>query len=457
MENGSSLDRLEAKTFTESHGNGDCLIEDLVDSPDHDSAKQKSLFSQQFSVYLEENCSRDNMRPVPVILGDGQLLDLYQLFSLVKEKGGYDAVSRNGLWYSVITELGLDLHVLASVKLIYDKYLRDFEGWLSKTKRVAVNQTSDGSLLGTENLIINKLPNFHMNVEPLPNFLAVRKNAEPNSGSSSQKVTMHPVMYEDSVDHQGTMELRRSKRRHISSNCRCTSCNSNSCSANGNKLHCSVNMAAKPDATEKKKSAAKSKSAKKKTSEPSSNEFPVKHVSIGPRFQAEVPQWTGEISESDSKWLGTQVWSVKDDSELATKIDLVGRGRRGKCSCDIQGSVDYVRFLIAENRMKLKLELGSAFYQLGFDKMGEEVSLQWTADEEKIFKDAMSSNTPSQKKSFWDNPSKYLIEKTRKDVVSYYFNAYIIKLRSYQNRVTPENVDSDNDEIEFGSFGDKLF
>ncbi|MCH96921.1 AT-rich interactive domain-containing protein 2-like [Trifolium medium] len=182
MENGSSLDLLEAKTFTESHGNGDCLIEDRVD---HDSAKQKSLFSQQFSVYLEENCSRGNVRPVPVILGDGQLLDLYQLFSLVKEKGGYDAVSRKGLWYSVIIELGLDLHVLASVKLIYDKYLRDFEGWLSKTKRVTVNQTSDGSLLGTENLN-NKLPNFHMNAEPLPNFLAVRKNAEPNSGSSSQ-------------------------------------------------------------------------------------------------------------------------------------------------------------------------------------------------------------------------------------------------------------------------------
>ena len=34
------------------------------------------------------------MRLVPVILGDGQMLDLYQLFSLVKEKGGYDAISR---------------------------------------------------------------------------------------------------------------------------------------------------------------------------------------------------------------------------------------------------------------------------------------------------------------------------------------------------------------------------
>ncbi|PNX91793.1 AT-rich interactive domain-containing protein 2-like [Trifolium pratense] len=453
MENESSLDRHEAKTFAESHGNGDCLIEDCVDNPDHDSAKQKSLFSQQFSVYLEENCSRGNVRPVPVILGDGQLLDLYQLFSLVKEKGGYDAVSKKGLWYSVIIELGLDLHVLASVKLVYYKYLRDFEGWLSKTKRVAVNQTGDGSLLGTENLI-NKLPNFHMNAEPLPNFLAVRKNAEPNCGSSSQKVKMHPAVYEDPVGHQGTTKLRRGKRRHISSKSRCTGCNSNSCSANGNELHCSVNMAAKPDATEKKKSAAKPKSTRKKTSKPSCNDFPVKHVSIGSRFQAEVPQWTGEISESDSKWLGTQVWTVKDDSEPTPETDIVGRGRRGKCSCDIQGSVECVRFLIAGNRMKLKLELGSAFYQMGFHKMGEEVSLQWTADEEKKFKNIMRLNIPSQNKSFWNNPSKYFFKKTRKDMVNYYFNAYIIQLRSYQNRVTPKTVDSDDDEVEFGSFGD---
>jgi hypothetical protein len=44
--------------------------------------------------------------------------------------------------------------------------------------------------------------------------------------------------------------------------------------------------------------------------------------------------------------------------------------------------------------LKLKLELSSAFYQLGFDKMGEELSLQWTDDEEKVFKDAMRSNIP---------------------------------------------------------------
>lgn len=130
---GSSLNCLEPKTFSAFRGNDGCLVEDGVDSADHDKAKQKSLFCQIFSVYVKENGSRGNVRPVPALLGDGQLLDLYQLFSVVKERGGYDAVSRKGLWDSVIAELGLDLQVLSSVKLVYDRYLSDFESWLSKT------------------------------------------------------------------------------------------------------------------------------------------------------------------------------------------------------------------------------------------------------------------------------------------------------------------------------------
>ena len=85
MSNGYFLDRLEAETFTEFHGNGGCLVEARFDSVDHVKGKQKSLFSQFFWVYLKENCSNGNVRHVLVIFGDGQLLDLYQLFSLVKE------------------------------------------------------------------------------------------------------------------------------------------------------------------------------------------------------------------------------------------------------------------------------------------------------------------------------------------------------------------------------------
>jgi hypothetical protein len=249
---------------------------------------------------------------------------------------------------------------------------------------------------------------------------------------------MHPAMYEDpvSLGHQGTVNLRRSERLPI-----CV------------KLHGPVKMKSEKCPLEKT-TGKPDVVIKKKKSEPSMDDFREKVVSVGNFFQAEVSEWTGVVSESDSKWLGTQVWPVKDDSNSTTETDLVGRGRRGKCNCNVQGSVDCVRFHIADNRMKLKVELRSVFYHWGFDKMGEEVSLRWTADEEKRFKDAMGLKIPSQNKSYWNNPSRCFRRKARKDLVRYYFNVYLIQLRSYQNRVTPNAVDSDDDEVEFGSFDD---
>ncbi|RHN80247.1 putative transcription factor & chromatin remodeling ARID family [Medicago truncatula] len=501
---------------------------------------------------FQENCSRGTVRPVPVMLGEGQLLDLYQLFALVKEKGGYDAVSRKGLWNSVIVELGLDLRVLASVKLVFDKYLNDFEGWLRKSfeekkkefqnlfcsnlkdkdddfvplessniiKHIdLVNQKSDGYLLDTKNQN-NKcdgLQNVNSDghggddeklgtgvkdditascaetekefnsrkrnrespaAQPLTepskgkeykgyqdifvqmlrarDVLSVRKHAEPNRGSSSK---IHPAKYEDpvSLGQQGRVNLRRSKRLSMSLKLHAMESEKSPMEKTTGKPDIVINKkkpTTKAAVRKKKKSTANAAGTEEKKYDPFSDDSRDKVVSVGPLFQVEVPQWTGVVYGSDSKSLGTQVWPVKDDSRPTTETDLVGRGRRGKCSCNVQGSVDCVRLHIAANRMKLKFELGSAFYHWGFDKMGEEVSLQWTGDEEKRFKDIMSLKIPSQNKSFWNNPSSYFQKRTRKDMVRYYFNVYLIQLRSYQNRVTSETVYSDDDEIEFESFGD---
>ena len=125
---------------------------------------------------------------------------------------------------------------------------------------------------------------------------------------------------------------------------------------------------------------------------------------------------------SDSKWLGTQVWPLKyNEKKPATVTDFIGKGRQYfTCSCQVQGSIECVRFHIAEKRMKLKLGLGTAFYHWGFDRMGEEVSLQWTEQEEKKFKDLMRSNLPSQIRWVWN-------KKTRRNLVSYYFNLFLIQ------------------------------
>ncbi|XWS10464.1 hypothetical protein CRYUN_Cryun39dG0082000 [Craigia yunnanensis] len=65
---------------------------------------------------------------MPVMLGiDGQSPDLFKLFLVVREIGGYQFVSGKGLWAFVVKELGLDLDVSASVKSIYAKYLHELE------------------------------------------------------------------------------------------------------------------------------------------------------------------------------------------------------------------------------------------------------------------------------------------------------------------------------------------
>ncbi|XP_061355316.1 AT-rich interactive domain-containing protein 2 [Gastrolobium bilobum] len=566
--NGYSLDCIGVEADGAS-----CLVEDHTDNADDDIVKQKCLFNQLFSVYLKEDCSRGIVRPVPVFLGDGKLLDLYELFSLVKERGGYAVVSVKGLWGDVTKELGLNLKILASVKLVYNKYLNDFEGWLRKTFEEnsfknenhlsdwgfkssllelekefrcllcpkqkekddelfllesnkirnyidLVNHKSDTNLLDAKYQIIKcegvplvngdddenfcncvkddlattlaevaekefnsrkrkrealsgmlnwmkqiaknpldpvtelipkpskwkeyKGQNFFVQLMRAREVLSLRQPVEPNSGPSSlQKLKMHPSIYEDHVGHHVTAKLRCSRRLPTCVKSRsCSGCNS--CSTNGKRLEISVNTEAEKCPPEKTTPMA----------EPAGDDFLKKQVSIGPLFQAEIPEWTGVISESDPKWLGTQVWPLKHDSKPSTETDLIGRGRQEKCSCQFQGSVECVRFHIAENRMKLKLALGSVFYHWGFDRMGEEVSLQWTTEEEKKFKDIMRSKIPSQGRSFWNNSSKYFRKKTRRNLVSYYFNVFLIQLRSYQNRVTPKSVDSDDDEVEFGSLSD---
>jgi hypothetical protein len=57
-------------------------------------------------------------------------------------------------------------------------------------------------------------------------------------------------MYVDPIGHQGTKKLRRSEMGPIPAKSRCTRWNTNLCSANGNKLHGSINLAAVEESVE---------------------------------------------------------------------------------------------------------------------------------------------------------------------------------------------------------------
>ncbi|XP_021969632.1 AT-rich interactive domain-containing protein 1 [Helianthus annuus] len=175
-----------------------------------------------------------------------------------------------------------------------------------------------------------------------------------------------------------------------------------------------------------------------------------KRIPLGRFFQAEVPQWAGKTEASESKWLGTPVWPLKETENRTSLIERepIGKGQQGSCGCQRIGSLECVRFHVAEKRRRLKRELGSAFAKWKFDMMGEEVSLRWTKNEEKKFASIIKSNPESSGRCFWDVLVAYFKNKTRAVLVSYYFSVYLFRRRAHQNRADPSNVNSDDDELE---------
>ncbi|XP_055810758.1 AT-rich interactive domain-containing protein 1-like isoform X2 [Solanum dulcamara] len=177
-----------------------------------------------------------------------------------------------------------------------------------------------------------------------------------------------------------------------------------------------------------------------------------KRIPVGPQFQADIPEWIEEIYESDSKWLGTGIWPLDKRGKKRTLIDRgpIGKGRQDICGCKSRGSYDCVKFHLSEKRRKLKIDLGSAYCQWKFDSMGEEVALSWSREEERKFQDIVKSNPLSEEKSFWNEIFKFFPNKSRESLVSYYFNVFLLRRRGNQNRTNASNVDSDDDESEYG-------
>ncbi|KAK6918360.1 hypothetical protein RJ641_016782 [Dillenia turbinata] len=173
-----------------------------------------------------------------------------------------------------------------------------------------------------------------------------------------------------------------------------------------------------------------------------------KCVPVAPGFQAEVPKWTGVPSESDSKWLGTKIWPppVMPGIRFLIERERVGKGRQDQCGCPLQGSIDCVRFHVAERRKRLKLELGSTFQDWKFDQMGEEVAQTWTEEDQKKFSAIVGPNPLSIEKCFWSGIYKSFPRKSREELVSYYFNVFLLKRRRHQNRFAPNDINSDDDD-----------
>ncbi|KAJ0039061.1 hypothetical protein Pint_23525 [Pistacia integerrima] len=207
---------------------------------------------------------------------------------------------------------------------------------------------------------------------------------------------------------------------------------------------------------------------------------PKKQVPLGPNHQVSLPSWDpytnknisdckATMNDSSSNYLGldnnvdndyeeklmgTCVIPMPDSNSSAQNTDKVGEGSMD-CECLDEGSVRCVQQHIMEAREKLLKSLGhEKFVKLGLCDMGEVVSWKWTEEEEQAFHDAVYSNPASLGRNFWKHLSAVFPSRTKKEIVSYYFNVFMLRRRATQNRSYSLAIDSDDDEWH-GNHGDQ--
>lgn len=191
--------------------------------------------------------------------------------------------------------------------------------------------------------------------------------------------------------------------------------------------------------------------------EPKQLNFRRMPIPIGPRFQAEVPDWIEPVKKGklygvegvseDSRWLGTRVWPVGGGS---TNISLeeIGKGRPDSCSCFSPGSSDCIKHHIIENRLRLRSELGPAFSSWKIYEMGEVVSNSWTCNERKSFDSLVQLKQVNGETNYWKKANKCFPSRSKKSILSYYFNVFIPRRMKLQIKSCSKQVDSDDEEIE---------
>ncbi|KAH6802047.1 hypothetical protein C2S51_033493 [Perilla frutescens var. frutescens] len=186
---------------------------------------------------------------------------------------------------------------------------------------------------------------------------------------------------------------------------------------------------------------------------------PRKEVPLGPDHQAEVPPWDPNASQMgfsgssyfinsdrEERLIGTCIIAMPDLNDSTMEGVGVGRGRTD-CSCLDMGSMRCVQQHVKEAREKLRETIGDVnFLELGFCGMGDEIAYKWTPHDEQVFHDVVYSNPASHGRRFWKYLSAAFPTRTKHELVSYYFNVFMLRRRAVQNRSYLLEIDSDDDE-----------
>ncbi|XP_039065687.1 uncharacterized protein LOC120211138 isoform X2 [Hibiscus syriacus] len=190
--------------------------------------------------------------------------------------------------------------------------------------------------------------------------------------------------------------------------------------------------------------------------------FPRKQVPLGPNHQATVPSWGRHIknnkfarnddsetehNDSEDIRMGTCIIPMPESDLSANRSGNVVAGRTD-CSCLDRGSSRCVQQHVMEARKLLLESLGhEKFVKLGFYNMGEDVAYKWSEEDEEIFHEVVYNNPVSLGKKFWNKLSVGFSSRSKRELVSYYFNVFILQRRAIQNRSSSLDIDSDDDEF----------
>ncbi|XAR60702.1 hypothetical protein NMG60_11034178 [Bertholletia excelsa] len=188
------------------------------------------------------------------------------------------------------------------------------------------------------------------------------------------------------------------------------------------------------------------------------NNSPKLAIPVGPRFQADIPDWmgpphrecygSGESKSDASRLSGTQIWPIKARTLESDSEDCIGKGRPESCECQYPGSTECVKHHITNKNIQLKSDVGHAYWIWKFDLMGENVSESWNLEEQKKFDIAVKKNPVSEGKSFMKPALDCLPSKSRESIVNYYFNVYIPRRMSSLTRAGCKSVDTDDETLE---------
>ncbi|KAE8705377.1 hypothetical protein F3Y22_tig00110429pilonHSYRG00916 [Hibiscus syriacus] len=189
---------------------------------------------------------------------------------------------------------------------------------------------------------------------------------------------------------------------------------------------------------------------------------PRKQVPLGPNHQANLPLFGRHIKKdklvqngaSDTHdvdyeeiMMGTCIIPMPASDFSTNNNGKVGAGRTD-CGCLDRDSFRCVQQHVMEARETLRKSLGhEKFVNLGFYDMGEDVAYKWSEEDEEIFREVVFTNPASLGKKFWKHLSVVFPSRSKRELVSYYFNVFILHRRAVQNRSSVLEIDSDDDEF----------